>query len=150
MPQMRVYNALNGDELRKILVAELDQALSMDSNFRQHKTYHMPSWEWHFTAHAVPESRGPIEAKVSGAVVLIDETTKQPVPYDDDDLLVIEHSNTAKPSSQPDRGTRGRQSSRAHPDPGTARRQGGCSHQPRPGGKDAACIAAQGFQWQPR
>lgn len=103
MPQQRVYNALNGDEIRKIVLAEIDRELSMDSNFRQHKTYHMPAWEWHLTMRAVPESRGPIEAKASGAVVLVDETTKQPVPYDDDDLLVIEHSSTAKPSSQPDR-----------------------------------------------
>lgn len=102
MPVQRVHNALNGDEIKKMVLAEIDRQIVGDSDFRMHKTYNLVSWEWNFklTAHA---QQRPVERKIEGKIVTITDDNKDFVPQPDDDVVLYDVSTSRAASASPDK-----------------------------------------------
>lgn len=53
-PTTRLFNALNGQELKKIIMQQVERALDEDFHFRQHLTYPVVSFNWNLVVSAYP------------------------------------------------------------------------------------------------
>jgi hypothetical protein len=86
-PVVRPFNALNGLELKKILLKEIERHLDNDFHFRQNVAYPLISWQWKLACNVYPgepptwdASIGPKEIRASGAEGFVPET--DPVQVD--------------------------------------------------------------------
>lgn len=66
---MRLFNALNGAEVKAIILREIDQAMEADEQFSKHLTYPLVEWEWQLKVKAHQES-GEFQASADGAVAV--------------------------------------------------------------------------------
>jgi len=105
--QQRVYNALTGEEVSNMILKEMKEEFTRDSDFRGHLTYNLVSWEWTLRMRATPQDRGPMVRKVQGNIEAVDVQTKEPLADPDDEVLVFEVSNTRAPIAVPDKARAG-------------------------------------------
>jgi hypothetical protein len=66
---MRVFNALNGSELKKILMNEIERALDADPDFRPHLTFPMVRWSWKLEMRVYPRDPEGKSVEASGEVL---------------------------------------------------------------------------------
>jgi hypothetical protein len=76
---MRVFNALNGEEVKKILKSDFAKLLDMDSELARHLTF--PVITWRITVEMEIYPRTPKEKIIAGTGTLeeVDPNTSQPV-----------------------------------------------------------------------
>lgn len=72
---MRVFNALNGAELKKILMNEIERALDGDPDFRPHLTFPMVRWSWKLEMRVYPRDPEGKTVEVSGETI---QAVRQP------------------------------------------------------------------------
>ncbi len=53
-PTTRLFNALNGQELKKIIMQQVEKAIDEDFHFRRHLTYPIVSFNWNLIVSAYP------------------------------------------------------------------------------------------------
>lgn len=63
-PTLKAFNGLNGRELAKILVVELERALNADTRFSQHLTYPLVSWQWKISIKAYPNEPPEFQVEI--------------------------------------------------------------------------------------
>ncbi len=65
-----VFNALDGAELAKSIVKQIEPAIraqmEADANFKEHLTYPVVEWEWTLVVRAYPHEPGSFGAKAQG------------------------------------------------------------------------------------
>ncbi len=67
-PSIRPFNALNGLEIKKIILAEIDRHLSQDYRFAQHLTYPVVTWAWKLAVNAYPMDSGQFQVEIGPKV----------------------------------------------------------------------------------
>jgi len=68
--RIRIFNALTGEEVRLIILADIAKAMEDDQQFQKHLTYPKVKWSWKLTVEAYP-SQPPLfgaEAEGEGTV----------------------------------------------------------------------------------
>jgi hypothetical protein len=78
MNTQRVFNAIDGAELTKIILKDIEKELSTDSDFRQHRAYPMVkySFELKLEVSPAPGEGQTVERKIEGQVVQHDKEKK--------------------------------------------------------------------------
>src|SRR5260370_12324949 len=81
---MRVFNALNGIELKKLILTEVQKRLDNDGDFRVNLSYPIVSWEWELTVRVYPRDPAEFVVKAAGAVETVGPppTPATPPPMD--------------------------------------------------------------------
>lgn len=64
-PTFRPFNALNGLELKKILLKEIERHLDNDFHFRQNVAYPLISWAWKLSANVYPGEPPNFEVNIA-------------------------------------------------------------------------------------
>jgi hypothetical protein len=67
----RPFSALSGQEIKKIILNEIERNLEADYRFKNHLTYPMVSWKWVFAAKVYPSEQPDIRVE-------LDKTLKSP------------------------------------------------------------------------
>jgi hypothetical protein len=68
-PTIRPYNALNGIEIREIILSEIKRQLENDFRFRQNVAYPLISWSWKLAVNAYPLDPPQFEVNVADKVI---------------------------------------------------------------------------------
>lgn len=105
MSTQRVFNAIDGEELRKIILRDLDKELSMDGDFRQHVTYPVVEWTWKLTMKVISRDK-PVERDLSGKIIQADPETKLSIVIPDDEkprVLSVQSSRAIGEKVAPDK-----------------------------------------------
>ncbi|HXP82590.1 MAG TPA: hypothetical protein VN976_22010 [Verrucomicrobiae bacterium] len=63
-PTLRPFNALNGLELKKIILKEIENYLDNDFHFRQSAAYPLISWGWKAAFNMYPNEPGHFEVSI--------------------------------------------------------------------------------------
>jgi hypothetical protein len=75
----RIFHALNGAELKKIILDEIATNMSRDTDFGQHLTYMQVEYEFVLTLKLTPREAQDKVMRVEGGRAEHDEDTKLPV-----------------------------------------------------------------------
>lgn len=67
---MRVFNALNGTEVKEIILAEIRKAMEGDEQFQKHLTYPKVIWEWKLRVEAHPSQPSEFSQEAQGEVAV--------------------------------------------------------------------------------
>ena len=62
------FTALNGLEVKKALLKEIERHLNADTRFSQHLTYARLMWKWKFASNAYPDEIGEIRIELEGEI----------------------------------------------------------------------------------
>lgn len=65
---MRLFSALNGQEVEHIILSEIRKAMDADEQFRQHLTYPKVEWEWEVRVKVHDQENGEFSVSIAGAV----------------------------------------------------------------------------------
>ncbi len=79
-PTTRLFNALNGQELKKIIMQQVEKAIDDDFHFRRHLTYPVVSFDWKLVVSAYPLQPPKFEIAAEHDVVAAPEGAEIPVP----------------------------------------------------------------------
>lgn len=86
----KVFNALNGHELKTTILRELDQVLSNSDDFRQNRTYREFSYEFRLSIVAKPREPNPaFEVTTERHLQEYDRKTGEPVPPGENEQPII-------------------------------------------------------------
>jgi hypothetical protein len=69
MPLTAAFAALNGMEMKKILLKEIERQLDADSRFSQHLTYARIDWRWKLATDSYPAELGQIKIDIGGTIL---------------------------------------------------------------------------------
>lgn len=85
IPFTRLYHALNGEEVRSIIMRQLKEALDRDTRFKVSNTFPKISWEITVAITAQPREEPHLFVQVEAGAVEIDKKTGEPVlgPHDE-------------------------------------------------------------------
>jgi len=93
---MRVFNALNGDELRQVLLRDVQRVLSQDQELQRHLTFPKVSWRVTIDLKIYPRTPEDKKVEVEGFVEQV-----IPVPEQPDNVAAAQPVETAeKPLSE--------------------------------------------------
>lgn len=84
---LQLFNAINGIELKQMILKQVEEQLSKDRCFRQHLAYPIVEWQWQLKIKAYPGDQPEVELQHSQKIQQIDEQTKK----------AVEPSPSAKP-----------------------------------------------------
>lgn len=62
-PSVRSFTALNGNEIKKAILADVERQLDMDYHFGAHLSYAAISWKWKLACDVYPKEIGSFEAQ---------------------------------------------------------------------------------------
>ncbi len=79
-PTTRLFNALNGQELKKIIMQQVEKAIDEDFHFRRHLTYPIVSFDWKLVVSAYPLQPPEFRVAAEHDVVAAPEGEEIPVP----------------------------------------------------------------------
>ncbi len=79
-PTTRLFNALNGQELKKIILQQVEKAMDEDFHFRRHLTYPVVSFDWKLVVSAYPLQPPKFEITAEHDVVAAPAGEEIPVP----------------------------------------------------------------------
>jgi hypothetical protein len=88
---MRIFNALNGAEVKQIILADIDKAMDGDQQFQKHLTYPQVEWTWKLTVKAYPSEPPQFGAEAAG-----EGTVKATEP----EIVVLEGGRAVTKSDQ--------------------------------------------------
>lgn len=74
----RVYNALNGNELKTIIFNQIKAALDNDTQFSQNRTFPVVEFNWNVTIKAYPLEPPEQTTKGAGVITQVDKTSNEP------------------------------------------------------------------------
>jgi hypothetical protein len=77
MGPSRVYNALQGDEVKKIILREVEQAFNEVADFRPSVAFPVLRWQWNLKIDCYPRDPQNIEIQKTGAHVATDATDEE-------------------------------------------------------------------------
>jgi len=72
---VRLFNALNGAEVKEIILADIRRAMEDDMQFQKHLTYPKVEWTWQLTVKASPTEPPQFRQQAEGEI-----TVKQAEP----------------------------------------------------------------------
>ena len=103
MSPARVFTPLNGEEVKKMILKEIENELDLDGDFRQHITY--PTLEWDWTLRMECQQRTPttLERHLQGSVETVSPETKKPVPLPPDAKRISKIRGKGRTVTTPDR-----------------------------------------------
>lgn len=67
-PTTRSFTALNGIEIKKAILADVQRQLDADYHFAQHLSYAAISWKWKLAVDAYPKEIGKFEAQAGATL----------------------------------------------------------------------------------
>ena len=67
-PSTRSFTALNGLEVKRAILADIQRQLDMDFHFGQHLSYAAISWKWKLAIDAYPKEIGKFEANAGATL----------------------------------------------------------------------------------
>jgi hypothetical protein len=102
MPQ-KVFIPLNGEELKKMILKEVEKDLDLDTDFRQHITYPTVEWEWTLKLTCQQRTPATLEKQIAGAVVTVNPETKRELPLPPDAKPVSKIRGRGKSITVPDK-----------------------------------------------
>lgn len=79
-PTTRLFNALNGQELKKIIMQQVEKAIDEDFHFRRHLTYPIVSFDWKLLVSAYPLQPPEFKIGAEHDVVAAPEGEEIPAP----------------------------------------------------------------------
>jgi hypothetical protein len=92
----RVFQAIDGTELRKIILAEIDRAMEQDSKFKRHLTYPVFSFAYNIVISAYPME--PAEFKVAGKYKRVSAGAEIPTDVEPESIKVAGELNVDAPA----------------------------------------------------
>lgn len=92
---MQLFNPLNGDEVKKIILADLARTLEADTELQQHISFPRVSWHWRLEMKIYPRTPEIKEVVVTGEAVQVTEAGETIVP--------VESTHTREVYSSPSR-----------------------------------------------
>jgi hypothetical protein len=105
MSTQRVFNAIDGEELRKIILRDLDKELSLDGDFRQHVTYPVVEWTWKLTMKVIARDQ-EVDREISGSIRQFDPESKLALPIPDEEkprIISVQGSRSIGEKVAPDK-----------------------------------------------
>jgi hypothetical protein len=86
----KVFNALNGSEIKEMVFNAIRRQLDNDTQFTQNRTFPVVEWDFTLTIKAYPMEPPTQTTKVQGAVQQIDSHTQQEVKVQEEPSAVID------------------------------------------------------------
>lgn len=81
----RFFTPLNGDEVKKMILKEIEKDLDQDADFRQHLTYPTIEWEWQLKITCQQRESQDVARTITGKAITVDKETNQELPPQADD-----------------------------------------------------------------
>lgn len=78
-PLPRVFNALNGEEVRKIIISDIEKHLSGDADFRQHLTYRSIEYVFELRMRVTTTEPRQVKATLKSGRQQVDPASKEEI-----------------------------------------------------------------------